>query len=244
MSEVRGAASEFFAKLATAIAQDLLAWPVQLALLLSAIGCIAGVLAFRENPLVNEMTPKALRHRTILYWVSLLPSIVWYVLPFLPQARFPSLVDGLSVRNGLALGVGLAGAAVAIWNAVAAMRVVAENGKATGPAMVDFLQPAYLLDKGPYARVRHPMFLHDFLTHAGLAVAAGALTTCALLPIYFALSAVFNVVEERWVLQPRFGAAFEVYQRNVPGYMTPSTAAALMTLIAGAAVSVALVDGF
>jgi protein-S-isoprenylcysteine O-methyltransferase Ste14 len=244
MSEALNAASNLLAALAAAVTQDLLSWPIQLALLLSVVGCIAGVFAFRQNPLATETKSKAIRHRAVLYWISLLPSIVWYVLPFLPQTRFPSLVDGVSARNELALGVGLAGAAVAIWNAAAAMRVVAENGKATGPAMVDFLQPACLLDKGPYARVRHPMFLHDFLAHTGLAVAVGALTTCVLLPVYFALSAVFNVVEEKWVLQPRFGAAFEVYQRSVPGYLTPSTALAIAILLIGAAVSVASANGF
>jgi protein-S-isoprenylcysteine O-methyltransferase Ste14 len=244
MSEALGPMSNVLAALATAVTQDLLSWPMHLALLLSVVGCFAGILAFRQNPLARETKSKAIRHRAVLYWISLLPSIVWYVLPFLPQARFPSLVDGLSGRNWLALGVGLAGAAVAIWNAVAAMRVVTENGKATGPAMADFLQPACLLNKGPYARVRHPMFLHDFLTHTGLAVAAGALTTCVLLPVYFALSAVFNLVEERWVLQPRFGAAFEVYQRSVPGYMNLSTALAIAILFIGAVVSVASADGF
>jgi len=222
MTEAPTATLTLLKGVANAIVQDLLHWPIQLALALSAIGCLAGILAFRRNGAAIGTKPQASSVRTMLYWVSLLPSFAWYVLPFLPQARFPSLLDGLQSGNSLTLIVGLVGAAVAIWNAVAAMRVVAENGKATGPAMVDFLQPAYLLEKGPYARVRHPMFLHDFLTHAGLVVATGALTTFALLPLYFLCSAAFNLAEETWVLKPRFAGAFVAYKQRVPGCMTAS----------------------
>ncbi len=156
MTEALTAASILLNGAANVIAQDLQHWPIQLALALSVIGCLAGILAFRRNGASIGTKPQASPGRAVLYWVSLLPSFAWYGLPFLPQARFPSLIDGVRSGNSLTLAVGLVGAAVAIWNGVAAMRGVAENGKATGPAMVDFLQPAYLLDKGPYARVRHP----------------------------------------------------------------------------------------
>jgi protein-S-isoprenylcysteine O-methyltransferase Ste14 len=133
----------------------------------------------------------------------------------------------------LPLTIGLAGAAAFVWYGSCALRVVRENGMATGHAMVDFLQPSHLLVEGAYARVRHPMFLCDFLAHSGLAVAAGALTTFALLPVYFALSAMFNAAEERWVLKPSFGETFERYRTRVPGYMTRGAALVLCLLVLG-----------
>lgn len=219
-----------------ALTRDLGRWPIQAVLFLSFTGCLAGILAFRGNPASCTTERRAARHRAMLYWVSLLPSIAWYVLPFLPQTRFRSLMDGASSGDALVIIAGSIGAVVAIWNSVAAMRVVAENGRATGPAMVDFLQPSCLLETGAYERVRHPMFLHDFVTHAGLSVATGALTTVVLLPLYFLISATFNLVEEKCVLEPRFREAFEAYRRKTPGYMTSSGSIALIML--GAAVAV------
>ncbi len=244
MAETLSRGYQLVERVSAEVVEDLGRWPIQAVLIVSLVGCLAGVMAFRGNPASCEKERKSARYRAILYWASLLPSIAWYVLPFLHQARFRSLADGVASGDRLFVAVGSIGAAVAIWNCVAAMRVVTVNRKATGPAMVDFLQPACLLDAGPYARVRHPMFVHDFLTHAGLTVAVGALTTVVLLPLYFVFSAIFNVVEEKWVLQPRFQAAFDIYRRKTPGYMTRSGLIVIAVLGTAVAVLVASWDTF
>ena len=221
MSETPDPFSQTALFLVGRVAEDVASPAVLSVLAISLLGVLSGLLAFRRNDVAVAAGPKvAGTARTFLYWLSLLPSVLWYVLPFLPQARFPSLYEGLSQGQMMALIVGLAGGFVFIWYGLRALRIFRENQDATGAAMVDFLRPSRLLVDGDYARVRHPMFLYDFLAHSGLAVAAGALTTLALLPLYFLFSAAFNVVEERWVLAPRFGDAFDRYRARVPGYMT------------------------
>jgi len=217
---------------------DLRSWPIFLVLLLTIIGCLAGIGSFYRGNVEPQENPHASRIRLILYWISLLPSIVWYVLPFLPQSRFPSLLVGVQSADKYALFVGCFGTVVALWGGFRAMKIVGENGKATGPVMVDFLKPTRLLEEGSYARVRHPMFLFDFFTHAGVAVATGALTTFLLLPLYFLCSAIFNFAEEKWVLKPRFTDTFVAYKQRVPGYMTLPIAVILLILGVAASYSI------
>lgn len=235
MSETLDTFSQTALFLVGRVAEDVSSPAVLSVLAISLLGVSSGLLAFRRNDVAAATVPKvAGTARTLLYWLSLLPSALWYVFPFLPQARFPSLYEGLSQGRTMALIVGLAGGLVFVWYGLRALRIFRENQDATGAAMVDFLRPSRLLVDGGYARVRHPMFLYDFLAHSGLAVAAGALTTLALLPLYFLFSAAFNVVEERWVLAPRFGDAFDRYRARVPGYMTREGGVILSLLALGA----------
>lgn len=167
------------------------------------------------------------------YWGSLSTSWVWYVMPLLPQPRFAALPQLLQRPGDLwAWAIALAGLALALYGGRAAMQTVAANLQATGPAMRDFRNPAHLLMSGPYAQRRHPMFLYDFLCHAGLVLAAGATLTMLLLPLYWLQSAAFNLIEERWVLAPRFGAAFADYRARVPFALTRGVAALLVAVAA------------
>ncbi|MGD9172112.1 MAG: methyltransferase [Candidatus Thiodiazotropha sp.] len=197
---------------------------IQIIALLTSIGCaVAGYATFwlgqRESP--------SKRLCGTLYWISLLTSVIWYVMPFLPQPRFPSLPEGIQQASAIGLMVGLAGTAMVLFYGFQALRTVRSNLTATGTGMRNFLTPSVLLIDGPYRQVRHPMFLGDFLTHLGVCLATGALFTTPLLPLYFAISAGFNLAEERWVLQPRFGQDFKNYQATVPFAVTPRTALAM-----------------
>ncbi len=199
-------------------------WSIQIIALLISLGCAVGGYATfwlgrREPP------PRGLCG--VLYWVSLLTSVIWYVMPFLPQPRFPSLPDGIQQTSAIGLVVGLIGLTITLFYGVQALRSVRSNQTATGAGMRDFLTPSTLLTDGIYGRVRHPMFLGDFLAHLGLCLATGALFTTLLLPLYFAISSGFNLTEERWVLRPRFGQTFQEYRAAVPFAVTPRTAAVL-----------------
>lgn len=215
-------------------------WSVCAAIILSLAGTAAGILSFRN---AHETGGHGARLRTVLYWTSLLPSVCWYVIPFLEQPRFPSLREGIATGNLLHLATGAIGLATCLVYGCLAMKVVHENGKATGDVMVDFLQPSTLLSAGHYGRVRHPMFLFDFMTHAGLAVCCGALAGALLLPIYFAMSALICHAEEKWVLEPRFGERFIRYRTAVPGYMTTREAGMSLFLAGMACLSALGHDG-
>lgn len=199
-------------------------WSIQVIALLISLGCaVAGYATFW----LGRREPPPRRLCGVLYWISLLTSLIWYVMPFLPQPRFPSLPEGIEQTSAIGLAVGLIGLAMALVYGVQALRTVRSNQTATGAGMRDFLTPSTLLTDGPYRRVRHPMFLGDFLAHLGVSLATGALFTTLLLPLYFAISAGFNLAEERWVLRPRFGQTFQEYQAAVPFAITPRTAAVL-----------------
>lgn len=199
-------------------------WSIQVIALLTSLGCaVAGYATFW----LGRREPPPKRLCGALYWISLLTSVIWYVMPFLPQPRFPSLLEGIEQTSAIGLAVGLIGLAMALVYGVQALRTVRSNQTATGAGMRDFLTPSTLLTDGPYGRVRHPMFLGDFLAHLGVSLATGALFTTLLLPLYFAISAGFNLAEERWVLRPRFGQTFQEYQAAVPFAITPRTAAVL-----------------
>ena len=199
-------------------------WSIQVIALLISLGCaVAGYATFW----LGRREPPPRRLCGVLYWISLLTSLIWYVMPFLPQPRFPSLPEGIEQTSAIGLAVGLIGLAMALVYGVQALRTVRSNQTATGAGMRDFLTPSTLLTDGPYGRVRHPMFLGDFLAHLGVSLATGALFTTLLLPLYFAISAGFNLAEERWVLRPRFGQTFQEYQAAVPFAITPRTAAVL-----------------
>ena len=186
---------------------------------LSIVGTLAGILGFVGSNDAMAKQRKGNWLRACLYWVSMLPSVCWYIFPLLPQPRFPSLWSGVTTGNPTHLTVGVLSGLVTILYGWRALIVVSENGRATGKAMVDFLHPRQLLTKGAYRRVRHPMFLSDFITHVGLAVCTGALMALVLMPLYFLMSAGICYAEERWVLRPVFGPAYEQYMSVVPGYM-------------------------
>jgi protein-S-isoprenylcysteine O-methyltransferase Ste14 len=196
-------------------------WVIQgIALLISTLCAVAGYFAFWLGR--KESPPRVLC--STFFWVSLFTSLIWYVMPLLPQPRFPSLIQGILHADLVASTIGVAGATMFLIYGVQALQAVRANHIATGVHMCDFLAPATLLTNGPYARIRHPMFMGDFLAHFGLCLATGALFTAPLLPIYFALSAGFNLAEERWVLSQRFGDKYQAYRTSVPFAITPWTA--------------------
>jgi protein-S-isoprenylcysteine O-methyltransferase Ste14 len=213
------------------------AWAWQgLGIAIGALGVVLAIPAFRRA----ATSAGASAMQRAAYWGSLSTSWVWYAMPFLPQPRFAALPRVFEQPgDSWAWAVALAGIVCAAWGGRAAMRTVAANVAATGPGMRDFREPAHLLVSGPYAARRHPMFLYDFVCHLGLALAAGATLTLALLPLYWMQSATFNVIEERWVLAPRFGAAFADYRTRVPFALTPGVAVLLAAVAAAYAATLA-----
>jgi protein-S-isoprenylcysteine O-methyltransferase Ste14 len=131
-------------------------------------------------------------------------------LPALALAAFGK-PDAKSIALGLPIAV--AGEAVRCW-AVGYSGVTTRADRVTAPA---------LTTAGPYAYVRNPLYLGNFLTALGFSIAftgkqsaAGraALTTLGLgsmLAVYAAI-----VPLEEAYLQKTFGPAFDEYAANVP----------------------------
>ncbi len=101
----------------------------------------------------------------------------------------------------IALAIVLAGVALRIW-ALAFVRKGEE-----------------LCTTGPYALVRHPLYLGNFVVMVGITVAMNNLAPeLVLLLAMAALYAIVIRVEERWLRQ-RFGAAYDEYASRVPALL-------------------------
>jgi protein-S-isoprenylcysteine O-methyltransferase Ste14 len=81
-------------------------------------------------------------------------------------------------------------------------------------AHVDLERPARLVDGGPYAVSRNPMYLAWTAGYLGLALVAGTAWPLLLLPAVLAATQVAVLREER-SLERRFGAAYRTYKTSV-----------------------------
>lgn len=170
--------------------------------------------------------------------VAVLTVRVWLIMPLLPQARLPSLqglVLGGAVRP-LGLVAGLVGLAVAAGAGYVLVRYLRENLSVTRQ---DYAAPSELLTSGIYGRIRHPGAVVNFLFSAGIALATGAAVTLALLPAFALILHLACLVEEREVLRPRFGAAYDAYAARVPRYAAREGLAGFSALVVATGVLVA-----
>jgi protein-S-isoprenylcysteine O-methyltransferase Ste14 len=80
----------------------------------------------------------------------------------------------------------------------------------------DYLEAVALNTAGPYAHVRNPLYVGNFLICLGLAAAAGNVWAGALGLGFFVFEYAFIVPAEEGFLRERFGAAYDAYCRSVP----------------------------
>jgi protein-S-isoprenylcysteine O-methyltransferase Ste14 len=85
-------------------------------------------------------------------------------------------------------------------------------------AAVDLERPDQLVDRGPYAFSRNPMYLAWTLGYVGIALVAGTAWPLLLLPAVLAVTHVEVLGEER-SLERRFGAAYRSYRASVRRYL-------------------------
>jgi protein-S-isoprenylcysteine O-methyltransferase Ste14 len=85
-------------------------------------------------------------------------------------------------------------------------------------AAVDLERPDQLVDRGPYAFGRNPMYLAWTLGYVGIALVVGTAWPLLLLPAVLAVTHVEVLREER-SLERRFGAAYRSYRASVRRYL-------------------------
>jgi protein-S-isoprenylcysteine O-methyltransferase Ste14 len=85
-------------------------------------------------------------------------------------------------------------------------------------AGVDLERPGQLVDGGPYAFSRNPMYLAWTLGYLGAALVAGAAWPLLLLPVVLAVTHAVVLREER-SLERRFGDAYRSYRASVRRYL-------------------------
>lgn len=83
----------------------------------------------------------------------------------------------------------------------------------------DYLEAVALNTAGPYAHVRNPLYVGNFLICLGLALLAGHLWAGALGLGFFVGEYAFIVPAEEGFLRERFGAAYDAYRARVPRWL-------------------------
>jgi len=85
-------------------------------------------------------------------------------------------------------------------------------------AGVDLERPNQLVDSGPYAFSRNPMYVAWTVGYVGAALVAGTAWPLLLLPVVLVVTQVVVLREER-SLERRFGAAYRSYKTSVRRYV-------------------------
>jgi len=140
------------------------------------------------------------------WWIQYYPPLVW--LPFLPLYFRPLSLDLEPVLQhaGLAMAVGGAlFAAAAMWSL----------GRSYGIRM-DVFKGASLRTRGPYAIVRHPMYLGIVVFHLGASLSLESPLLLAVTALVIVPYTALRINAEERVLREVYGAAYVEYQRRVP----------------------------
>jgi protein-S-isoprenylcysteine O-methyltransferase Ste14 len=145
----------------------------------------------------------------------------WIAAPFFGQPRF----SGVLGTTCIVLGLVCLAAGVAVY--VVSLRSLRPAFRRSYSEFT----PSRLISTGPYATVRHPMYLSLLMIVVGLSLSQRACCTLLLVPIFYLELRVALHYEEKVILRQRFPSAYVTYKAKVPD--------ALMGLYAGIGVILA-----
>ena len=146
------------------------------------------------------------RISTGAWWIQYYPPLVW--IPFLVAYAQPLPID-------LPQAIQLCGLALAVGAALFAAWAMWSLGKSYGIRM-DIFAGHRLVTTGPYALVRHPMYLGIVLYHAGATLVLQSPLLLALTALVVVPFTALRIVAEDRVLSETFGAEFAEYRQRVP----------------------------
>jgi len=140
------------------------------------------------------------------WWIEYYPPLVW--LPFLVAYFAPLAVD-LHVNVQYAgLAIGAAAALFAAW-------AMWSLGRSYG-IRTDIFDGHRLKTDGPYALVRHPMYLGIVLYHLGATLVLQSPLLLALTALVIVPFTALRISYEERPLRAVFGDRYATYQRDVP----------------------------
>ena len=145
--------------------------------------------------------------RRALIWLTP-PGILAVLYPVAWLARQGGLDGGITLRLAslgwslIALGAGLL-----LWAAVQFRR--------HRTTIFPIGTPTALMDRGPFAFSRNPIYLADLVILTGIALVAGGLVYYAVPLVLFTIFQTVFIPPEEAKLRAGFGAAFEVYRARV-----------------------------
>jgi protein-S-isoprenylcysteine O-methyltransferase Ste14 len=201
------------------LSAGMLRWPAAwLYLALTAVTGLAGglwlarvdpaLLEERMKPMMQEGQPAADKKFMLAFGFA---ALIWFlVIGFDRRWHWSDMPIALQ-----AFGYALLLASMALM-----LRVVRENSFAAPVVKVQAERGHRVVDTGPYALVRHPMYSGAVLYFAAIALSLGSWWGLALSPVFFVLFSVRASVEERTLADGLPGYAdylARVRYRLVPG---------------------------
>lgn len=147
----------------------------------------------------------------------------WFMLVFGVAAFVWFMVVGLDRRwqgSGVPLGLQALGYALLLGATALMLLVVRENSFAAPVVKVQAERGHRVIDTGPYAWVRHPMYSGIVLYFAAMALLLGSWWGLVLSPVFFVLFSIRAGIEERALIDGLPGYAdylARVRYRLVPG---------------------------
>ena len=175
---------------------------IKIAVLIAAhaIFLSAGALRILRGRRGHQLVAKA------PWWIEYYPPLVW--LPFLVAYFQPFSVD-LHMNAQLAgLVLGTASALFAAW-------AMWSLGRSYG-IRTDIFEGHQLKTNGPYALVRHPMYLGIVLYYIGATLVLQSPLLLALTALVIAPYTAIRIAYEERALRTVFGDRYAAYQREVP----------------------------
>lgn len=140
------------------------------------------------------------------WWIQYYPPLVW--LPFLPLYFKPLSLD-------LSPALQHAGLAIAVIGALFAASAMWSLGRGYGIRM-DVFAGAPLRTAGPYAIVRHPMYLGIVLFHIGASLSLESPLLLVVTALVVVPYTALRIGAEERVLADVYGPAYAEYRRRVP----------------------------
>ena len=143
------------------------------------------------------------------WWIQYYPPLVW--LPFLVAYFQPLAVD-------LHVNVQYAGLAIGTLASLFAAWAMWALGRSYGIRM-DIFDGHTLVTRGPYAFVRHPMYLGIVVYHLGATLVLQSPLLLALTGLVIVPYTALRIAHEERPLRAAFGERYADYQRDVPALL-------------------------
>jgi protein-S-isoprenylcysteine O-methyltransferase Ste14 len=140
------------------------------------------------------------------WWIQYYPPLVW--LPFVVAYVQPFAIGLEGSLRFVGLAIAACSAALAAW-------AMWSLGRSYG-IRLDVFEGHSLKTNGPYALVRHPMYLGIVLFHLGASLALQSPLLLAATALYVAPFTAIRIGAEERVLRDAFGERYLRYAERVP----------------------------
>ena len=193
------------------IHSDPISWPGLIALGLGGIAFVASLLAARRRLRVAGEQAGGTRSRRSIAGITIQTVGIFMVgvgpiRPFLPAGSMPALVEAAIVASLMAGTFGLFSTA---------SRALGRNWSLVARTRGDH----QLVESGPFAHIRHPIYTALALFTLAIAVAYGHLSHLWLGAPFFIVGTWLRVAEEERLLRAMFGPAYDDYARRVKRFV-------------------------